>query len=52
MKNVILAKEMDLNQEQIQIGVHIVVEMEEFVLIKDFLQFNKLVHNVPGVEKK
>ena len=43
---------MDLNQALVQIDVLIVEEMEEFVLIKVFLQFNKLVHNVLEVVKK
>ena len=43
---------MDQNQVQVLIGVPTVGEMEEFVLIKDFLPFNKHVHNVQVVEKK
>ena len=37
---------MDLNQDLALIDVLIVVEMEEYDLIKVFLQFNKHVHNV------
>ena len=48
----ILAKEMVLKQVQVLIDAHIVEEMEEFVLIKVFLQFNKPVPNVQEVEKK
>ena len=51
-ENAILAREMVLNLDQAQIDVPIVVVMEEFVQIKDFLQFNKLVLNVLEVEKK
>ena len=36
----------------IQIDVHIVEEMAEYVLIKVFLQFNKHVLNVQEVVKK
>jgi len=43
---------MALNQALVQIDVHTVEEMEEYVQIKDFLQFNKRVHNVQVVEKK
>ena len=43
---------MVLNRDIIQIGVHIVAEMEESALIKVFLQFNKHVLNVPVVGKK
>ena len=48
----ILAKEMVLNQVQALIDAHIAEEMEEFVLIKVFLQFNKHAPNVQEVEKK
>ena len=43
---------MDLNLDIQQIDVPIVVGMEKLDLIKDFLQFNKHVHNVLVVEKK
>ena len=43
---------MDQNQVIVLIDVLIVVEMEEFVQIKVFLQYNKHVLNVQGVEKK
>ena len=43
---------MDQNQDIVQIDVHIVEEMEESVLIKDFLLYNKHVLNVLEVVKK
>jgi len=43
---------MDQNQVIVQIDVLIVVEMEGFVQIKVFLQYNKRVLNVRGVAKK
>ena len=51
-KNVKLVRVMDLNLVIAQTGVLIVVEMEEYVQIKGFLQYNKLVLNVLVVEKK
>ena len=51
-ENVILVKEMDLNLDIVQTGVHIVVETGELEPIKVFLQFNKPVPNVLEVEKK
>ena len=51
-KNVTHVKETDQNLVTILIDVPIVVEMEEYVQIKVFLQFNKHVHNVLGVVKK
>ena len=52
LKNVILVKEMVLNQAQVQIDVLIVEEMEELDLTKVSLQFNKLVLSVRAVVKK
>ena len=43
---------MDQNQVIVQIDVLIVVEMEGFVQIKVFLQYNKRVLSVQGVVKK
>ena len=43
---------MDLNQVLVRIDVHIVVEMEECVPTKVFLQFNKHAHSALEVEKK
>ena len=43
---------MDQNQVIVQIDALIVVEMEGFVQIKVFLQYNKRVLNVQGVGKK
>ena len=43
---------MDQNQVIVLIDVLIVVETEEFDLIKVFLQYNKRVLNVQAVEKK
>ena len=43
---------MDLNQVLVPTDVLIVVEMEEYVQTKAFLQFNKHVHNAQGVGKK
>ena len=51
-ENVIPVKVMDQNQDIVQIDVHIVEEMEESVLIKDFLLYNKHVLNVLEVVKK
>ena len=47
-----LVRVMDLNLVIAQTGVLIVVETEEYVQIKVFLQYNKLVLNVLVVEKK
>ena len=43
---------MDLNLDLVPISALIVVEMEEFVLTKVFLQFNKHVHSVQEVVKR
>ena len=43
---------MDQNLDIQQIDVPIAVATEKLDLIKDFLQFNKHVHNVLVVEKK
>ena len=52
LKNVILVKEMVLNQALAQTDVLIAEEMEELDLIKVSLQFNKLVLSVQEVVRK
>ena len=52
LKNAILVRGMDLNLASTLIDVLTVGEMVEFEQIKDFLLYNKLVHNVLVVEKK
>ena len=39
------------NLDQAQTGAHTVEVMVELDLIKDFLQFNKLVLNAPAAER-
>ena len=51
-KNVILAKEMDLNQVIIPIDVLIVEGMEKFDQIKDFSLYNKLALSVQVAARK
>ena len=43
---------MDPNPDLVLIDALIAVEMEEYDQIKVFLQYNKLVLNVPEVERK
>jgi hypothetical protein len=51
-KNVIPAKEMDLNQATLLTDAHIVEEMVKYDLIKGFLRFNKPVLNAMAMGKK